>query len=99
MHESNLDDPPVHGRGRIVARDVLASDHIENDVCSSTAGSGEFAGDEVVGSVIDPEIGPQQLAAARFLVGSGRRNDSRSEKPWRGEGDAGIKLMAIAAWH
>ena len=46
--KGDLDDAAVHGRGGVVARDIIAADHVEDNVGALAAGRRERRDDEVL---------------------------------------------------
>src|SRR5271154_7143265 len=87
LEERDLHDSPVQGRRRIVALDVVAADHVENDVGAPARGRLKRQGDEIVLAIVDAEGGAETLALRRLLVRSGGGDDARAES--LGERDGG----------
>ena len=72
MQERDLDDPSVDRGGGVVPGDIIAADHVQDDVGSPAAGGREGAGDKVLGAVVDPEVGAEALAGGGFVARSPR---------------------------
>ena len=74
-----------------VLLDVVAADHVEDDVDARLAGDARDLGDEVFGPVVDRVIGAERPAKRRLVVASRRRQHRRAEllrELDRGEADA-----------
>ena len=59
--ERDLHDPAVERRGGVIARDIVAADHVEDDVGALAVRRGERRRDEILRAVIDREIGAEPL--------------------------------------
>ena len=70
----DLDDAAVDGGGVIVAADIGASDHIEDDVGASAAGRFLDDGDKFLGPVVDGMAGAE-LQARSALFSRARRGE------------------------
>ena len=81
--ECDLDDPPFNGRGVVVALDIVAADHVEDDLRPLSAGEGLDLGDEVFGFVVNGAIGAELDAGGGFF----RRADGDDHLGAKGLGE------------
>src|SRR5690606_42021057 len=85
--EGNLDDAAFLGGGVVVARGIVAADHIENDIGARAIGHLAGAGDEILLAIIDRDIRAELHAGGAFLGAAGGDDDSGAER--LGELDGG----------
>src|SRR3984885_5698007 len=88
----DLHDASVDGGSLVVAIDVLTTDHVEDDIGAAASGRLFGGGDEVLGLVVDGEIGTERDACRTFFRRSGCRDDTGAERLGelvRGRADAG----------
>ena len=64
------DDPPVLGKALHVAADVVAGDHVEDDVDAGAVGEAQRFGDEVLRLVVDRVVGAEGAACGCLLAPS-----------------------------
>ena len=72
--ERDLHDPALDRRGLVVALDIVAADHVEDDVGALAAGRGLGRGDEILRPVVDGDVGAEL---------AGRRRISPASRRWR----------------
>ena len=94
--ECDLHDAALH-RGRfVIARDVIAADHVQYNVGALVAG-GRFGGrDEVLGFIVNGDVGAELAAGRAFFRRAGGGDDARAERLGeldRGGADAGGAAM------
>src|SRR5712671_6706847 len=77
--ECDLHDAPLDSRRLVVAFDIVAADHVENDVRAGARGRAFRQRNEILGLVIDGEIGAEAATSVAFLGTSGSRNDTCAE--------------------
>ena len=90
--KGDLHDAPVDRGGLVIALDIVAADHVENDVGALAAGRGLGGGDEIFGLVVNGDVGAEPAAGLAFLRRSGGGDDARAERLGelnRGRADAG----------
>ena len=76
----------------VVAIDIFAADHVEDDVGAAVAGRLLGCGDEIFGLVVNGDIGAERDASCAFFRRPGSRDDPRAEgfgKLDGGRADAG----------
>src|SRR5271154_6060857 len=96
LKERDLHDASVKGGRRIVALDVVAADHVENDVGAPARRRLMGQGDEIVLAMVDAEIGAEPLALRRLLIRSRSGDDvgpKRLGERDRRRADAGGSAM------
>jgi len=71
----DLNQPALEGEQPDVPWQVVASDHVEDNIDSMLAGMVLDLSDEVPGSVVDGQIRPQFSAELRLLVAANRGED------------------------
>ena len=65
--ECDLHDAPLD-RGRfVIARDVIAADHVEYNVGALVGGGRLGGGDEVLGFIVDGDVGAELAAGRRIF--------------------------------
>ena len=62
----DLHDAPFLGRRGVVPVDVVAADDVEDDIDAGAAGRGLYPLDEILGPVVDREVGAELLAGPAF---------------------------------
>ena len=70
--ECDLHDAPLDRRRFVIARDVIAADHVEYNVGALAAGGRFGGGDEVLGFIVNGDVGAE-LAAGRRIFPPSRR--------------------------
>ena len=94
--EGDLHDASVDGGGLVVALDVVAADHVEDDVGALAVGRRLGGGDEILGLVVDGDVGAELAAGRAFLGRAGGGDHARAERLGeldRGGADAGGAAM------
>ena len=90
--KGDLHDAPVDRGGFVVALDVVAADHVEDDVGALAAGRVFGRGDEIFGLIVNGDVGAELAAGLAFLRRAGGRDDAGAEglgELDRGRADAG----------
>ena len=64
--EGDLHDAPFDGGGLVVALDVVAADHVEDNIGALAAGRLLRRGDEVLGLVVDRDVGAELAGRPRI---------------------------------
>src|SRR5262249_60220269 len=85
--ERDLYYPSLNRRGFVVALDIVAADHVENDVCPLAIGGRLGRGDEILRLIVNSDVGTEAAAGIAFLRRAGGGNDARAER--LGELDCG----------
>ena len=78
--KGDLDDAAVDRRGGVVARDIVAADHVEDDVGALAGGRRERRDDEVLVLVDDRQIGAEAHAGLRLFGRADGRQHARLER-------------------
>ena len=65
--ECDLHDAALDRRRFVIARDVVAADHVEDNVGALVAGRGFGGGDEVLGLIVNGDVGAELAAGLAFL--------------------------------
>src|SRR5262249_45994107 len=65
--EGDLPDATFDGGCVVVAFDVFAANHVEDDVGAAVAGCLFGRGDEIFGLVVNGDIGPERDASGAFF--------------------------------
>ena len=92
----DLDDAAFDRGGLVVSLDVVAADHVENDVRAGATGRSLGLGDEILGLVVDRAVGAELQAGVAFLLRAGGDDHLRAERLGElngGGADAGRAAM------
>ena len=65
--KGDLHDAAFDGGGVVVAIDVFAANHVEDDVGAAVAGCLLGCGDEIFGLVVNGDIGAERYACGAFF--------------------------------
>src|SRR5262249_59834867 len=88
----DVDEPTLHGERAQVLLDVIAADHVEDDIDAAAGGHLAHHLEEVHDLVVDAASGAEGLAGAALLDGTGGGADlvraARATELGRGGGDA-----------
>ena len=95
--ESDLHDAPFDGGCLVVALDIVAADHVEDDVGAAAVGRLLGRGDEIFGLVVDGDVGAELAAGRAFFRRAGGGDDAGAES--LGELDRGGADARGAAVH
>src|SRR5262249_56637627 len=74
LHHASLDR-----RSFVVALDIVAADHVENDVCALAVRGGLGRGDEIFALIVNGDVGPKPAARVALLRGAGSDDHARAE--------------------
>ena len=80
VQECDLNDAPLYGRGFVIAVDIIAANHIENNIGAGTAGYALNGINIIGGLIIDRVIRTQSLAGGAFFVRPGGGDDARAAR-------------------
>ena len=83
--ERDLHDASVDRRRGVIARDVVAADHVENDVGALAVGRRERRRDEILRAVVDRAVGAERHALPRPFRPSPPSRSRARRTPWRAE--------------
>src|SRR5262245_23927455 len=78
--ERDLHDAAVDRGSLVVALDVVAADHVDDELGAPTAGRLLGDADEVLGPVVHGDVGAEPAACLAFLRRSGRGDDPGAER-------------------
>src|SRR5207245_3552162 len=78
--ERDLHDATLDGRSLVVALDIVAAHHVEDEVGALAAGGLLGGGHEVLALVVDGEIGAELAAGLAFLARAGGRDYARPDR-------------------
>ena len=90
--ECDLHDASLDRGGFVIARDVIAADHVQYNVGALVAGGRLGGGDEVLGFIVNGDVGPELAAGLAFFRRAGGDDHARAERLGeldRGGADAG----------
>src|SRR5262245_11417010 len=76
----DLHHPPLNRRGFVVALDIVAADHVENDICALALRRGLGRGDEILRLIVNSDVGTEAAAGIAFLRRAGGGDDARAER-------------------
>ena len=77
--QRDLHHAPFDRRGFVVALDIVAADHVENDVCALALGGGLGRGDEIFALIVNGDVGPKPAACVALLRRAGGDDHARAE--------------------
>src|SRR5262249_15135240 len=69
----------LHGCGFVVALDVVAADHVEDDVGALAVGRGLRRGDEIFAPIVNGDVGTKAAAGIAFFRRAGGGDDARAQ--------------------
>ncbi len=95
--EGDLHDAPLDRRRLVIALDVIAADHVEDKLGALAVGGRLGRGDEVLGLIVNGDVGAELAAGLAFLRRAGGGDDARAER--LGEHDRGGADAGRAAMH
>ncbi len=78
--ECDLHHAPFDRRGLVIALDVVAADHVQNNIRAFSAGRGLGRGNEIFALVVNGGVGAEAAARFAFLFRSRGRDDARAER-------------------
>ena len=78
--EGDLHDAALDRRRVVIAVDIIAADHVEHDVGAAIAGGLFGRGDEIVGLIVNGDVGAEFSASLALLRRTGRDDDARAER-------------------
>ena len=81
----DLHDAALHGGGFIIAADVIATDHVEDQLDAGALSGLLGQSDKIFRVVIDGEIGAEPAAGVAFLQRAGSYDDAERRTPCRAE--------------
>ena len=93
----DLDDTAVHRGRAIIHLDIGTTDHVEDDIGAAAVGCRHHGFDEILGLVIDGDIGAEAAAESAFFRRARGDDDRRAER--LGEHDRGRADARRAAVH
>jgi hypothetical protein len=65
--KGDLHHAPFDGGGLVIALDIIAADHVEDDVGALAAGRGLGRGDEILFPIVNSDIGAEASAGIAFF--------------------------------
>ena len=92
LRKANRKDAAIPGGGRDVPCDVVAADHVEDDIDAAALGQPSRHADEILGAIVDGALGAQVLAGPALLIAPGGGEHAAAEGPGQHDGgsaDAG----------
>src|SRR5216683_112194 len=75
----DLNNAALDGRRLVIALDIIAAHHVEDHFGAAAAGRAFCEQNEILGLVVDRDVGAETTAGVAFLGASGCRNDARAE--------------------